>query len=634
MANNDTIDKILEVCDIVDIISEAVNLKQRGSNFVGLCPFHNEKTPSFSVSNSKGIYKCFGCGKGGNVFTFMKEYYGMDFKEALKELAGRYSIPLPQYSTSKKQRENLTRRELAVECIELTSKYFSKLLDTTGGKKALQYLKKREFSEETIKEFQIGYSPEGWDGLYNYLSKKGYKENTLLDAGLVIKKEKGGYYDRFRDRLMFPIHDNIGRIVGFGARKLGTEENQPKYINSPDSILYDKSRVLYGLHQGKNDIRQKESVILTEGYADVMALHQAGFRNTVASSGTSLTKEQINILKRYCSYIYIIYDADEAGINAALRAVDIALSGGLEVRIVSLPQGEDPDSFIRKKGAQVFQEFLNDAEIFVDFKINLLYKQNKLSTPAEKAAAVRDTINSIVRIPDRLQHDDYIARLAGLLKLTSRQIERIYNEKTKIESKFKAEEIRDTKEEEKRQAAERVELGNISGTKKSEFKPDYSSLLHHEKLVLQYMLSNNDSRDYIFNVLAIIPENFYSGEGKRILMLLIDLYSKNPDIVKHIGTNDEVHPEDVDFILRLAMNDIELSKEWKSYAKGMKEFDNFKPIRDALKQIEIYKLEKRIDELQELQRSEDEEIRQSALEEFMQISKQRQTLTNLSRSED
>jgi len=563
----------------------------------------------------------------------MKDYYGMEFKEAIKELAGRYSIPLPQYTQSKKEKEKLTRRELALECMELATRYYVKLLHTTGGKKAKLYLAQRDFTDESINEFKIGYSPEGWDSLINYLNKKGYKENALFDAGLVIKKEKGGYYDRFRDRLMFPIHDTIGKIVGFGARQLDADENQPKYINSPDSILYDKSRILYGLHQGKNDIRRNESVILTEGYADVISLHQAGFRNSVSSSGTSLTKEQVSILKKYCSKIYIVYDADEAGINAAIRAIDIALSAGLEVRVVSLPKGEDPDSIIKNKGAKVFQAFLNDAEMFVDYKVNLLKQQNKIDTPSELANAIRDNIRSIIMIPDRLQHDEYISRLAGLLKLSSRQIERIYNEKTKMEKTYYTDQQRDERDEERRVAAQTVELMNISGTKKSDFEPDYTQLLPQERMIFKYIILNNEARSYIFDVLAIIPENLFSDEAKRILMLIIDLYSKNADIVKHIAANEEVHPLDKDFILSMAMRENELSNEWKVYAKGMKDFDYYKPIRDALKQIDIFKLDRLIEDLQELQRSNDEGIRERALQEFMVLSKKRQTLTNLSRNE-
>jgi len=598
MANNDAIERVLDAVDIVEVIGEAVPLKPRGANYIGLCPFHNEKTPSFTVSPTKGIYTCFGCGKKGNVFTFMKDYYGMEFGEALNELAHRYNVPLPQYKQTKKQKEKLSRREQALEVLHISAEYYSKLLGTTAGKKAMSYLNKREFNKESIKDFRLGYSPAGWEELMNVLKKKRFRENVLLDAGLVIKKDGGGVYDRFRDRLMFPIHNSLGKIVGFGARQLGNEKNQPKYINSPQTIVYDKSAILYGLFQGKNEIRRKESAILTEGYADVISLHQAGFKNAVASSGTSLTVEQLNVLKKYCSKLFIVYDADEAGQNAAVRAIDMAIAKGFEVYIVSLPGGEDPDSIIKGRGAKVFQEYLSDAEIFVDFKINLLKRRNKLNTPAEIANAIRDIINTIVRIPDRLQHDEYINHLAALLKLSSRQVERIYKEKVSIEKKYGREQVQDAMREEKRQEAKDKNDAEVKGNESGSFKPDYTQLLSEERLIFKYMISHREVSDFLLNNVAVIPENMYSEEAKRLLTLIIDLYGKNSDIVKYVAANEEIHPDDKDFIIEMAIDTDILSTEWKQYAKGMKDFDFFKPVKDSLKKIELYKIERELETLQ------------------------------------
>jgi DNA primase len=598
MANNDAIERVLDAVDIVEVIGEAVPLKPRGANYIGLCPFHNEKTPSFTVSPTKGIYTCFGCGKKGNVFTFMKDYYGMEFGEALNELAHRYNVPLPQYKQTKKQKEKLSRREQALEVLHISAEYYSKLLGTTAGKKAMSYLNKREFNKESIKDFRLGYSPAGWEELMNVLKKKRFRENVLLDAGLVIKKDGGGVYDRFRDRLMFPIHNSLGKIVGFGARQLGNEKNQPKYINSPQTIVYDKSAILYGLFQGKNEIRRKESAILTEGYADVISLHQAGFKNAVASSGTSLTVEQLNVLKKYCSKLFIVYDADEAGQNAAVRAIDMAIAKGFEVYIVSLPGGEDPDSIIKGRGAKVFQEYLSDAEIFVDFKINLLKRRNKLNTPAEIANAIRDIINTIERIPDRLQHDEYINHLAALLKLSSRQVERIYKEKVSIEKKYGREQVQDAMREEKRQEAKDKNDAEVKGNESGSFKPDYTQLLSEERLIFKYMISHREVSDFLLNNVAVIPENMYSEEAKRLLTLIIDLYGKNSDIVKYVAANEEIHPDDKDFIIEMAIDTDILSTEWKQYAKGMKDFDFFKPVKDSLKKIELYKIERELETLQ------------------------------------
>lgn len=640
MAYNETIERVLEAVDIVEVIGEVVPLKPRGANFVGLCPFHTEKTPSFTVSASKGIYTCFGCGKKGNVFTFMKDYYGMEFGEALKELARRYNVQLPQYKQSKKQKEKLSRREKALTALQNAADYYAKLLNTTAGKKAMTYLNKREFSQDSIKQFLLGYSPDAWDGLIKYLEGKSFRENVLIDAGLVIKKEQGGFYDRFRDRLMFPIHNSFGKIVGFGARQLGKEKGQPKYINSPQTIVYDKSRILYGLFQGKNEIRKKGAAILTEGYADVISLHQAGFRNAVASSGTSLTVEQLKVLKKYCSKLYIVYDADEAGQNATLRAIDLAMANNFEVFIVSLPTGEDPDSIVKGRGASVFQAFLDDAEIFVDFRINLLKKQNKLNTPAEIANAIRDIINTVVRIPDRLQHDEYINRLATLLKLSSRQVESIYTEKVKAEKSYKGVQAQDEMRQQVRQDAQASKTQKEEEYKKSDestngrFHPDYSRLLPEELLIFKYMISNKEAAEFLFDNIAIIPENLYSDEAKRLLLLLIDLYSKNSDIARHVVTIEEIHPDDKDFIIGMAIDSDNISEDWKMYSKGMREFDIFKPVKDALKKIELYKLEKDLESLQTKLQSSNQEETLVILNEFKEKSKRHNTLVNLLKNEN
>jgi DNA primase len=629
MAYNDAIDRVLEAVDIVEVIGEVVPLKPRGANYVGLCPFHNEKTPSFTVSPTKGIYTCFGCGKKGNVFTFMKDYYGMEFGEALKELARRYNVQLPQYKQSKKQKEKLSRREQALDALHVSAEYYAKLLNTTAGKKAMAYLNKREFKKESINGFQLGYSPAGWEELMNLLKKKGFREDVLLDAGLVIKKENGGIYDRFRDRLMFPIHNSLGKIVGFGARLLSNAKDQPKYINSPQTLVYDKSSILYGLFQGKNEIRKQGAAILTEGYADVISLHQEGFRNAVASSGTSLTVEQLNVLKKYCSKLYIVYDADEAGQNAAVRAIDMAIAKGFEVYIVSLPAGEDPDSIIKSRGAKIFREYLRDAELFVDFKINLLKQRNKLNTPAEIANTIRDIINTIVRIPDRLQHDEYINHLAALLKLSSRQVERIYKEKVSIEKKYGREQAKESMQAERKQTAIIEENAEKRKTGNGDFKPDYTQLLAEEKLIFKYMISHREVSEFLLNNVVIIPENMFSEEANRLLTLIIDLYGKNSDIVKYVIGNEEIIPEDRDFIIEMAIDNNILSSEWEQYAKGMKDFDFLKPVKDALRKIELYKVERELDKLQtELNSTATENVRE-LLTKFKDISKKRDILIKL-----
>ena len=629
MYNDDAVDRILDVCDITDVIGEAVQLRPRGSNHIGLCPFHSEKTPSFTVSSSKGIYTCFGCGKKGNVFTFMKDYYGMEFGEALRELAQRYGIVIQQYKKTARQKEKLSRKEIAGKALEFASDYYVRLLDTAAGKNALSYIGKRNFSKETVKEFRLGYSPAGWDELLTEMSKKGYPEQSLIDSGLIIEKEKekGKYYDRFRDRIMFPIQDSLGKIIGFGARQLSEDKNQPKYINSPQTMLYDKSRVLYGLFQGKNEIRKREYVILTEGYADVISLHQAGYKNAVASSGTSLTTDQLRLLNKFTKKIYIVYDADSAGITAAVRAIDMAFAEGFDVLLISLPTGEDPDSIVRKRGNHIFQEYINDAESFVDFRIRHLKNENKLQSPADLSNAIREIVKTIVKIPDRLQHDEYISRLASILKLSSRQVERIYQEKIKIE--------RDTKHSaslNNTAVSETIAITeNNPSNNPQDFTPDYTQLHVEEKLILKYLVSSKEVAEFLMDNYAIVPENMMSSEGKRLLTLIIDLYGKNPDIIKHLVTNDEVHQMDKDFLITLAIDDSEISKEWKSYSKGSSAYsrDLHRPVRDALTRIELMKTHNELSILQEQIKQASETDSFAFLNKYNELSKKEQTIKNI-----
>lgn len=628
MSSNDAVNRVLEACDIVEVIGEAVNLKPRGSNWVGLCPFHTEKTPSFTVSPSKSIYSCFGCGKKGNVFTFMKDYYGMEFGEALRELAKRYNVRLNDYKGSIRNKEQLSRREMALECLREAEIIYSNLLETTAGKTARNYLIRRGIKDATIKDYGLGFASSSWDMLYNKLTKKGYTDTNLLDAGLVINRDSGGYYDRFRDRLMFAIHDSMGKIVGFGARLMSDEPNQPKYINSPQTIVYDKSKILYGLFQAKNEIRKQDYAILTEGYLDVLTLHQSGFNTAVASSGTALTKQQLKELKKYCSKIYIVYDADEAGLNATLKAIDLALSVNFDLRIVALPKGEDPDSLINSRGADVFNEYLHDAVLFIDFKIQVLRQANKLTSPAEIANAIRDCLRSIARVPDQLQQDEYISRMASLLKLSGRQLERVYAEKTNIDKITANEFIRESEDEKARTGAKGEQ--KYSGSKSDDkFVSDYSTLLPEEELIFKNMLSDPKATNFIMEVIAIVPDSMYSRAGKRLLTLFIDIYSRGGDIAKQALNSDEVHDLDKDFIIGLIMNDRQISPEWKNYTKSVLNFDYITSIKQALIKIEIRKQDDFISDLQSQLSDADEEQSESILEQYKSAVKKSNELKKL-----
>ncbi|HRT67855.1 MAG TPA: DNA primase, partial [Bacteroidota bacterium] len=359
--------EILERSDIVEIISESVFLKKVGKNFVGLCPFHSEKTPSFNVSQEKKIYKCFGCGRSGNVFTFLMENNGMTFREAMNYLAKRYGIAI---DTTQENKEKKSKQEDILNVMEEATNYYQSLLKKKSGASCREYFEKRGISQQTIEEFRLGYSPDSFNETSNYLRSKGYSDEILLDAGLLVQNEKGNLYDRFRGRAMFPITDIFGRVIAFGARLISDDKSQPKYINSPQTMLYDKSSVLYGLSQAKSQIINKKEAILVEGYMDVITMHQWGYKNAVASSGTSLTAEQLKLLSRYTKNLNILYDADEAGQNAAERAIEIALQQEFDISIITLPEGEDPDSILREQGPNAFRKYLDGKLNFIEFLFN------------------------------------------------------------------------------------------------------------------------------------------------------------------------------------------------------------------------------------------------------------------------
>ena len=402
------IDEIRSASDIVDVISAFVPLKKRGKNFTGLCPFHQEKTPSFSVSPEKQMYYCFGCGAGGNVFTFVMEHEKVSFVEAVRTLAQRAGINIPEEGTE--DRAQATENEALYDACRSAGLFFyDNLVKTIEGKLALEYFHHRGFSDATIRKFGLGYSMNAWDGLVKFAEQEKMDLTLLEKAGLVLRRDdKSGYYDRFRGRAMFPIFSTSGRTIGFGARKMREDDPLGKYINSPETPVYNKSRILYGLFQSKEAIRAKEYAILVEGYADLISVYQAGIENIVASSGTALTEDQILLIGRYAKNITLVYDADSAGSKATIRGVDLVIENGLDVKVAELPQGEDPDSFVKTHGGAAFQKLLDGAISFLDFKARLFQAQGLLSTPEGKTRAVRSIVETIAKMKDELKRNFFI----------------------------------------------------------------------------------------------------------------------------------------------------------------------------------------------------------------------------------
>lgn len=411
----DKVEEIRAASDIVEVVGEYVQLKQRGSNFVGLCPFHKEKTPSFNVNPGLGIFKCFGCGAGGNGFQFLMRIENMEFPEAAKVLAERAGIVIPENQDQQRQSSEV---ESIYQALRFAARFFyDQLTGAEGGKPALEYLEKRGFSPQIIKKFGLGYAPGGWDALLRAAQKEHIDSTYLEKAGLVISKKDGdGYYDRYRNRVIFPIFSHLNKVIGFGGRILVEEEKQPKYINSPETRVYHKGRVLYGLHQAKQAIRKREEVLLVEGYTDVLSLYQAGVEHVVATSGTALTPDQIKLLKRYAKRVLVLYDGDSAGAAAALRGIDLLLAQGVTVYGLELPKGEDPDSYVRSHGGDAFEKYLAEKRLdFIAFMHGLAKKSGQLGTPEGQGRLTKSIVSSIARMPDATMHEPFIRRASHVL---------------------------------------------------------------------------------------------------------------------------------------------------------------------------------------------------------------------------
>jgi DNA primase len=419
MIDRPTIERILDAAQIVDVVQEFVPLKKRGVNYLGLCPFHNEKTPSFTVSPSKEIFKCFGCGKVGNSVNFVMEHEHLTYPEALKYLAKKYHIEIIEKELSQEEIEKQNERESLLVVTSYASRQFTENLFQTdeGTSIGLTYFRERGFRQDTLKKFEVGYSFEKRDAFSKKALEDGYKQDFLVKTGLSIQHEDR-IFDRFSSRVMFPIHSLSGQVLGFGGRILKTDPKSAKYLNSPESEIYHKSRILYGIYQARKSITQEDKCYLVEGYTDVLSLHEANIENVVASSGTSLTQEQVRLVKRFTQNITILYDGDAAGIKASIRGIDLVLEEGMNVKIVLLPDSEDPDSYSKKVSNDEFLKFLKENETdFIRFKTQLLLSEAN-NDPVRRADLIRDVVKSIAVIPEAITRTVYIKECSTVLEVT------------------------------------------------------------------------------------------------------------------------------------------------------------------------------------------------------------------------
>ena len=430
MIPRETINKIIETARIEDVVSEFVTLKKRGSNLIGVCPFHKEKTPSFNVNPARNIFKCFGCGKAGDSVRFIMEHEHYSYPEALRYLAKKYDIKIEEREQTPEEMAAQNERERMFNINSFAQKYFTDTMMTTdeGQSVGLAYFRERGFRDAIINRFQLGYCPGSGSAFTEFAVKNGYDKDLLVKVGLSGKYEER-YYDRYQGRVIFPIHNLTGKVIGFGGRILSSDKTKAKYVNSPESEIYNKSQTLYGIYFAKNEISRLDNCILVEGYADVLSMHQAGIENVVASSGTSLTTEQIRMISRYTRNVTILYDGDAAGIHAALRGTNMLLEEGMNVRIVVLPPEDDPDTFVQHNPIEYVTKYLTDnAKDFISFKTNLLLKDAQ-NDPIRKAGVIKDIVETIAVIPDAIYRATYIKECSRTLEVTEQTL---MNELNKI----------------------------------------------------------------------------------------------------------------------------------------------------------------------------------------------------------
>ena len=516
--SDEIIEEVRSRNDIVDVISSYVKLQKKGSSYFGLCPFHNEKSPSFSVSRGKQMYYCFGCGAGGNVFTFLMEYENYTFQEALKYLADKAGVELPQTEYSAQAKERADLKAILLEINKIAAQYFYVQLKSSKGEAGLSYLKRRELSDDTIKAFGLGYSNKYSDDLYRYLKERGYKDEMIAKAGLISIDERHGAHDKFWNRVMFPIMDVNSRVIGFGGRVMG--DAKPKYLNSPETLIFDKSRNLYGLNRARST--RKPYFLLCEGYMDVISLHQAGFTNAVASLGTALTPGHASLIKRYVKEVYLTYDSDEAGTKAALRAIPILKDVGITAKIIRMEPYKDPDEFIKNLGAEAFEERIGRARNGFMFSLEVLERDYDMHSPEGKTDFMREVARRLGEFEEEIERNNYIEAVAQAYHVGYEELRKLVV-KTAVQQGL-AKPVSRPKQTRK----EKKEDGNITS----------------QKVLLTWLIEDENIFSQICKYIS--PEDFTGDIYRTVASILYEQYEKqqvNPAQIMNHFTDEEEHRE-------------------------------------------------------------------------------------------
>ena len=520
--SEDLIEEIRMKNDIVDVISNYVRLQKKGRSYFGLCPFHNEKSPSFSVSRDKQMYYCFGCGAGGNVFTFLMEYENYSFLEAVQYLAERAGVELPKEEYSKEAKDRADLKAILLEINKVAAQYYYIQLKSERGMVAHKYLSERGLSEETIKTFGLGFSNKYSNDLYQYLRSKGYSEELIRQAGLISIDEKNGVYDKFWNRVMFPIMDVNSRVIGFGGRVMG--DAKPKYLNSPETVIFDKSRNLYGLNRARTS--RKPYFLVCEGYMDVISLHQAGFTNAVASLGTALTSGHASLIKRYVKEVYLTYDSDDAGTRAALRAVPIMREAGIAAKVIRMEPYKDPDEFIKNLGAEEFEKRIENARNGFMFSLEILAQNYNMESPEEKTTFFQEAAKRLIEFEDELERNNYIEAVAKAYHVSPESLQKLVTKMAIKEGM--ASPVKRPKTTNENKESSKKEDGNKRA----------------QKILLTWLID----QPKLFQVIEeyITPADFTEKNYRKVAELLYEQYHTgevNPARILNHFTEEEEHRE-------------------------------------------------------------------------------------------
>lgn len=608
------IDEIRNSADVVDIVSAYVQLKKRGKNFIGLCPFHNEKTPSFTVSEEKQIYHCFGCGAGGNVFKFLMEFKNISFVEAVEEVADHLGIKIQYESAPVDEQQN--ELEELYDINVLAARFFSdNLLKSASGEEAREYFKNRNIKQQTQRAFGIGFAPYGWDNFLAHAKENNIDLKKAKTLGLIDTNDKGEHYDKFRGRVIFPIFSPNGRVIAFGGRILDNRENTAKYLNSPESQIYSKRKSLYGLYHSKDEIRKLDRAILVEGYMDLVSLFQAGVKNVVASSGTSLTEEQVQLLSRFTKNIIILFDADPAGQKASLRSIEILLKQDFEVKVISLPKGEDPDSYINKFGKESFDELIVAAKNFLEYQTAQFEEQGLFEDPAKATHAIRELVNTLALVNDELKRNLLLKTISKKFNLREKLIESELNNSLQQKTKTSG-------------TAQRQHQNEIKITERMQNVGIVKNENPYEKELVRLLYSGKeDAVEYILEKIGI--ENFTNANYRNLAEIVSQAFNEHK--ISPAYLIDQIQNEELkSFIFKLTLTDETISKKWDELSfNGKIEKDTFEHAEETVKSFLIFEIERQIKANNSIiAESKDEHLHIELLKRNQELQDERKAILN------